>query len=61
MADRCVPYPSAKQDSFAFPRMSDCDIDVDRCDCVLKNSSRSRSPCKRLHEALSIDILQGSR
>ncbi|KAI1885403.1 hypothetical protein AGOR_G00219800 [Albula goreensis] len=44
MADRCVPYPSAKQDSFAFPRMSDCDIDVDRCDCVLKNSSRPHSP-----------------
>ncbi|KAJ8397988.1 hypothetical protein AAFF_G00433350 [Aldrovandia affinis] len=40
MADRCVPYPSAKQDPFSNPRMSDCEIVTDQCDCVPKNNTR---------------------
>ncbi|KAJ8282476.1 hypothetical protein COCON_G00049950 [Conger conger] len=43
MADRCVPYPSIKQDFF-YPKMSDCEIDVDHCDCVPQNKTRRSIP-----------------
>ncbi|KAG5852693.1 hypothetical protein ANANG_G00065300 [Anguilla anguilla] len=43
MADRCVPYPSVKQD-FSYPKMSDCEIDVDHCECIPKNNTRGSIP-----------------
>ncbi|XP_052356031.1 vascular endothelial growth factor D-like [Oncorhynchus keta] len=45
MADRCVSYSSTKQPDFS-PNMRtvDCDIDVDRCDCVPDHTTLSPQP-----------------
>ncbi|XP_042169542.1 LOW QUALITY PROTEIN: vascular endothelial growth factor D-like [Oncorhynchus tshawytscha] len=45
MADRCVSYPSTEQPDFS-PNMRtvDCDIDVDRCDCVPDRTTLSPQP-----------------
>ncbi|XP_038841217.1 vascular endothelial growth factor D [Salvelinus namaycush] len=45
MADRCVSYPSTEQPDFS-PNMRtvDCDIDVDRCDCVPDRTNLSPQP-----------------
>ncbi|XP_048855120.1 vascular endothelial growth factor D isoform X2 [Brienomyrus brachyistius] len=45
-SDRCVPYPSSKLEFSASHRMSDCEIDIDRCDCMVKNSTRLRHACR---------------
>ncbi|XP_036401922.1 vascular endothelial growth factor D [Megalops cyprinoides] len=45
MAERCIPYPSSQPESSSSPRMPDCEIDVDRCDCVPSNSTRPLYPC----------------
>nr|XP_023656680.1 vascular endothelial growth factor D isoform X1 [Paramormyrops kingsleyae] len=53
-SDRCVPYPSRKHgvlrsralEFSASHRMSDCEIDIDQCDCVVNNSTRLRHACR---------------
>ncbi|XP_071002652.1 vascular endothelial growth factor D-like [Oncorhynchus clarkii lewisi] len=45
MADRCVSYPSTEQPDFSpSMRTVDCDIDVDRCDCVPDRTTLSPQP-----------------
>ncbi|XP_030627967.1 vascular endothelial growth factor D [Chanos chanos] len=46
MADQCVPYPSNKQAQFYPSTMTpDCEIDVDRCECISKDEKRWQKQC----------------
>ncbi|KAI1899784.1 hypothetical protein AGOR_G00065310 [Albula goreensis] len=45
MEDQCIPYPSRNQEFSSSPRMPDCEIDVDRCNCVPQNVTTPLSPC----------------
>ncbi|KPP58352.1 vascular endothelial growth factor D-like, partial [Scleropages formosus] len=45
MSDQCVPYPSSRHEFSPSPKVSDCEIDVDQCDCVSKNKTKEQPPC----------------
>ncbi|XP_076880761.1 vascular endothelial growth factor D isoform X2 [Brachyhypopomus gauderio] len=50
MEDRCVPYPSSsqgQQEDPLIPNAEDCEIDVERCECVPKDTTPQRPypPC----------------
>ncbi|XP_016345331.1 vascular endothelial growth factor D isoform X1 [Sinocyclocheilus anshuiensis] len=36
MAERCVTYPSSKQEPLSTVSEEDCEIDVERCECIPK-------------------------
>ncbi|XP_026867185.1 vascular endothelial growth factor D [Electrophorus electricus] len=42
MEDRCVPYPSSSQEDSLIPNTEDCEIDVERCECIPKEPTRRR-------------------
>ncbi|XP_049327253.1 vascular endothelial growth factor D isoform X2 [Astyanax mexicanus] len=36
---RCVPYPSSNQETFPTPKAEDCEIDIERCECIPKETT----------------------
>ncbi|KAM9408269.1 vascular endothelial growth factor D [Pholidichthys leucotaenia] len=42
-ADRCIPYPSSTPDLPLSSWMPDCEIDVERCDCLSKSEPTVQS------------------
>ncbi|KAB5526089.1 hypothetical protein PHYPO_G00147700 [Pangasianodon hypophthalmus] len=47
MEDRCVPYPFSKQEFPSKTKKEDCEIDVEKCECIPKEvtSTRKYPPC----------------
>ncbi|XP_034536448.1 vascular endothelial growth factor D isoform X2 [Notolabrus celidotus] len=52
-ADRCIPYPSSTPEFPLSSWMPDCEIDVDRCDCV-QRAATTPQPRYRCHLNSSI-------
>ncbi|XP_053348818.1 vascular endothelial growth factor D isoform X2 [Clarias gariepinus] len=46
MEDRCVPYPSSKQEFPSNTKADDCEIDIEKCECIPKElTSTRKNPC----------------